>query len=96
MALLELDHVNKRFGGLLAVSNVTFGLDKGEILSMIGPNGAGKTTAFNCITGLFPITSGSITLDGEFDRRHSPTPDHEARRCTHLSEHPSVQLHDCG
>ncbi len=64
MALLELDHVTKRFGGLLAVSNVTFGLDKGEILSMIGPNGAGKTTAFNCITGLFPITSGSIKLDG--------------------------------
>jgi branched-chain amino acid transport system ATP-binding protein len=65
LALLELDHVTKRFGGLLAVSNVTFGLDKGEILSMIGPNGAGKTTAFNCITGLFPITSGSIKLDGE-------------------------------
>ncbi len=65
MALLELDSVTKRFGGLLAVSNVSFGLDKGEILSMIGPNGAGKTTAFNCITGLFPITSGSIKLDGD-------------------------------
>jgi branched-chain amino acid transport system ATP-binding protein len=63
--LLELDGLTKRFGGLLAVSNVSFGLDKGEILSMIGPNGAGKTTAFNCITGLFPITSGSIKLDGE-------------------------------
>jgi branched-chain amino acid transport system ATP-binding protein len=65
LALLELDHVTKRFGGLLAVSNVSFSLDKGEILSMIGPNGAGKTTAFNCITGLFPITSGSIKLDGD-------------------------------
>jgi branched-chain amino acid transport system ATP-binding protein len=65
LALLELDHVSKRFGGLLAVSNVTFSLDRGEILSMIGPNGAGKTTAFNCITGLFPITSGSIKLDGD-------------------------------
>jgi branched-chain amino acid transport system ATP-binding protein len=65
VALLELDHVTKRFGGLLAVSNVSFSLDKGEILSMIGPNGAGKTTAFNCITGLFPITSGSIKLDGD-------------------------------
>jgi branched-chain amino acid transport system ATP-binding protein len=63
--LLELDSVTKRFGGLLAVSNVSFGLDTGEILSMIGPNGAGKTTAFNCITGLFPITSGAIRLDGE-------------------------------
>ena len=65
MPLLELDNVSKRFGGLLAVSSVSFGLDKGEILSMIGPNGAGKTTAFNCITGLFPITSGAIKLDGE-------------------------------
>jgi branched-chain amino acid transport system ATP-binding protein len=65
LALLELDSVTKRFGGLLAVSNVSFSLDKGEILSMIGPNGAGKTTAFNCVTGLFPITSGSIKLDGE-------------------------------
>jgi len=64
VALLELDNVTKRFGGLLAVSSVSFSLDKGEILSMIGPNGAGKTTAFNCVTGLFPITSGSITLDG--------------------------------
>jgi branched-chain amino acid transport system ATP-binding protein len=64
VALLELDAVTKRFGGLLAVSSVSFSLDKGEILSMIGPNGAGKTTAFNCVTGLFPITSGSITLDG--------------------------------
>ena len=64
MALLELQSVTKRFGGLLAVSNVSFGLERGEILSMIGPNGAGKTTAFNCITGLFPISSGRITLDG--------------------------------
>jgi branched-chain amino acid transport system ATP-binding protein len=64
VALLELDNVTKRFGGLLAVANVSFSLDKGEILSMIGPNGAGKTTAFNCVTGLFPITSGAVTLDG--------------------------------
>jgi branched-chain amino acid transport system ATP-binding protein len=65
LALLELNHVTKRFGGLLAVSDVSFSLDRSEILSMIGPNGAGKTTAFNCVTGLFPITSGSITLDGD-------------------------------
>jgi branched-chain amino acid transport system ATP-binding protein len=64
VALLELDSVTKRFGGLLAVSDVSFTLDTGEILSMIGPNGAGKTTAFNCVTGLFPITSGAIRLDG--------------------------------
>ena len=62
--LLEISHLTKRFGGLLAVSDVSFTIGQGEILSMIGPNGAGKTTAFNCVTGLFPITSGDIRLDG--------------------------------
>jgi branched-chain amino acid transport system ATP-binding protein len=64
MALLEVDSITKRFGGLSAVSDVSFAVDKGEIVSMIGPNGAGKTTAFNCITGLYPVTSGDIRLGG--------------------------------
>jgi branched-chain amino acid transport system ATP-binding protein len=64
MPLLEIANLSKRFGGLLAVSDVSFGIDKGAILSMIGPNGAGKTTAFNCVTGLFPISGGDIRLDG--------------------------------
>ena len=64
MALLELVNVTKRFGGLIAVSNVSFSIDQGEIVSMIGPNGAGKTTAFNCVTGLYPVTSGDVRLDG--------------------------------
>jgi branched-chain amino acid transport system ATP-binding protein len=64
MALLELRDVTKRFAGLLAVSSVSFSVDDGEILSLIGPNGAGKTTAFNCVTGLFPLTSGAVLLDG--------------------------------
>lgn len=64
MALLELDGVTKAFGGLLAVAGVSFTLEEGEILAMIGPNGAGKTTAFNCVTGLFPITKGDVRFDG--------------------------------
>ncbi|HET9050260.1 MAG TPA: ABC transporter ATP-binding protein [Candidatus Dormibacteraeota bacterium] len=64
MALIEVDGITKVFGGLRAVSNVTFDIDSGEIVSMIGPNGAGKTTAFNCVTGLYPLTSGDIRLDG--------------------------------
>ncbi|MFN2568744.1 MAG: ABC transporter ATP-binding protein, partial [Candidatus Dormibacteria bacterium] len=63
-ALLEVDALSKRFGGLLAVGGVSFAIDEGEIVSLIGPNGAGKTTAFNCITGLIPATSGDIRLGG--------------------------------
>jgi branched-chain amino acid transport system ATP-binding protein len=63
-ALLEVTHITKVFGGLRAVNDVTFSVDEGEIVSMIGPNGAGKTTAFNCITGLYPVTAGEITFGG--------------------------------
>jgi branched-chain amino acid transport system ATP-binding protein len=64
MALLDLVGVSKRFGGLLAVSDVSFSIGEREIISMIGPNGAGKTTAFNCVTGLFPVSGGDVLLDG--------------------------------
>lgn len=64
MPLVEIIGLTKRFGGLVAVSDVSFSLDRGEIVSMIGPNGAGKTTAFNCVTGLYPVSSGDVRLDG--------------------------------
>ena len=64
MALIEIVSMTKRFGGLMAVNDVSFSIDAGEIVSMIGPNGAGKTTAFNCVTGLYPITSGRVLFDG--------------------------------
>jgi len=63
--LLEIDGVTKAFGGLLAVHKVSFDVSQGEIVSMIGPNGAGKTTAFNCVTGLYPVTDGDIRFRGE-------------------------------
>lgn len=65
MALLEVRNITKDFGGLRANSDISFTLDKGELLGLIGPNGAGKTTLFNCISGLHPLTSGQIILDGE-------------------------------
>jgi branched-chain amino acid transport system ATP-binding protein len=65
MALLELKNVNKSFGKLQAVSDLNFDVNKGEIHSLIGPNGAGKTTVFNLITGTFPLTSGTISFNGE-------------------------------
>lgn len=64
MPLLELDHVTKRFGGLIATNDVSFVMNEGEILFIIGPNGAGKTTVFNLITGFLHPDDGRITFDG--------------------------------
>jgi branched-chain amino acid transport system ATP-binding protein len=78
MALLEVTSATKRFGGLVAVSDLDFSLDEGAIVSVIGPNGAGKTTFFNCIAGFYRIDEGSINLGG--------VPIHELRpdRIAHL------------
>jgi len=65
MALLDVRNVTKYFGGLRANNQISFAMEKGELLGLIGPNGAGKTTLFNCISGLHPITSGRILFDGE-------------------------------
>ncbi len=62
--MLNVEHVTKRFGGLVAVADVSLELTEGEILGLIGPNGSGKTTLFNLISGVFPPDSGSIRLDG--------------------------------
>ena len=63
--LLRVDSVTKKFGGLSALSEVSFEVEEGTILGLIGPNGAGKTTLFSCITGVQSITSGNITFKGE-------------------------------
>jgi branched-chain amino acid transport system ATP-binding protein len=63
--MLELTNVTKRFGGLLAVNNLSFVVNEGEIVSLIGPNGAGKTTVMNLITGIYAPTSGDIRFAGK-------------------------------
>lgn len=65
MALLEAKNLTKRFGGLVAVSDLSLSVEKGEILGMIGPNGAGKTTAFNMISGYYPPNEGQVFFNGE-------------------------------
>ncbi|MBW2441379.1 MAG: ABC transporter ATP-binding protein [Deltaproteobacteria bacterium] len=65
MPLLDVQHVTKDFGGLRANSEISFTMEKGELIGLIGPNGAGKTTLFNCISGLHPVSSGHILFDGE-------------------------------
>ena len=63
--MLTVSGLTKRFGGFTALSGVSFEVVEGEILGLIGPNGSGKTTLFNCISGAFPATAGSIRLRGE-------------------------------
>jgi ABC-type branched-subunit amino acid transport system ATPase component len=75
--LLELDHVDKHFSGLAAVSDVSLRVDEGEIVALVGPNGAGKSTLLKAISGLQPASSGSIRFDGtELAGRKA----HEVRR----------------
>lgn len=63
--LLEMKNVTRMFGGLIALDNVSFAVQKGAVCGLIGPNGAGKTTLINAISGLIPLSSGSILLEGK-------------------------------
>jgi branched-chain amino acid transport system ATP-binding protein len=66
-AILNVEHLSMRFGGLTAVDDLSFAARRGEITSLIGPNGAGKTTVFNCITGFYKPTAGCLALGHTHD-----------------------------
>jgi branched-chain amino acid transport system ATP-binding protein len=72
MALLELDRLTKRYGGITAVNGVTMRVEVGEVRAVIGPNGAGKTSLFHLITGVVPATSGEVRFDGRSLSGQSP------------------------
>jgi branched-chain amino acid transport system ATP-binding protein len=74
-AILQLQAVVKRFGGLVAVDEVSFDVEAGQVFALIGPNGAGKTTLFNCVTGLYKPTSGRVVFE---DRDITGARPHEA------------------
>jgi len=72
-ALLEVEGLTKRFGGVAAVEECSFAVQEGTITALIGPNGSGKTTAFNLITGYLPADSGTVAYAGARVRRPDPT-----------------------
>ena len=85
--MIEVENLSKRYGPTLAVSDVSFNVQKGEVLGFLGPNGAGKTTTMRVITGFFPPTSGSVRVAG-YDVVNEPM---EAKRRTgYLPETPPI------
>lgn len=62
---ISVDRAEVRFDGVTALKDVDVTLERGEILAIVGPNGSGKSTLFNAITGLVPLASGTVMLDGE-------------------------------
>jgi branched-chain amino acid transport system permease protein len=72
--LLQVNQINKRFGGLVAVNDVSFNVKAGEIVGLIGPNGAGKSTTFNLVTGLLHASSGRVSFNGATSPACRPVP----------------------
>jgi branched-chain amino acid transport system ATP-binding protein len=68
--LLKVEHLSMKFGGLLAINDLSFEAKRGDITALIGPNGAGKTTVFNCITGFYRPTMGMITMTQKDGKQH--------------------------
>ncbi len=93
-ALLSVEGVSIRFGGVTALDDVTFKVAPGAICGLIGPNGAGKTTLFNCISRLYDPQAGSIRVRRPAAFRRAPARDRRARHRAHVPERGAVRHHD--
>lgn len=87
--MIEIQNLTKRYGQITAVNNISFTVDKGEILGFLGPNGAGKSTTMNIITGYIPSTEGTVKVDG-YDILESPR--EVKKRIGFLPEQPPVYM----
>lgn len=85
--MIEIQNLSKHYGQIRAADNVTFNVEKGEILGFLGPNGAGKTTVMNIITGYLPPTEGSVKVCG-YDVMEKPM--EVKKRIGYLPEHPPI------
>ncbi|WP_193365067.1 ATP-binding cassette domain-containing protein [Neosynechococcus sphagnicola] len=88
--ILAVQALTCRFGGLVAVNQVSFSIQEHEIFGLIGPNGAGKTTLFNLITGLIPPSSGQLLYRGQVITKLPPRPSCSQGDCPYLSKYPLV------
>ena len=84
---LTIEHVAVHFGGLVAIADMNFVVNEGELLSLIGPNGAGKTTAFNVITGFLKPSAGEVRYRGTSLNGLKPHRGREPRPRAHLPAH---------
>lgn len=86
--ILHMDQVTMQFGGVVAVNNLSLDVNEHEIVALIGPNGAGKTTAFNCVTGIYQPTFGTVSFKGEVIL--ADTPQGKMRRLYAGDAHPTA------
>ncbi len=89
--MLSIEGVGVEFGGVKAISDMTFDVAEGELVSLIGPNGAGKTTAFNIVTGYLRPSRGVVRFRGRDIAGLKPQPGRRARTRSHVSTHRAVR-----
>jgi len=87
--MIEIQNLTKRYDGKIAIADVTFSVEDGEVLGLLGPNGAGKTTTMRAVTGYLPVTEGRVVVDG-FDVFEKPL--EARRRIGYLPEQPPLYL----